>query len=386
MPAWPDTRSGRACVAVLVVFELCACGAERADGDAPGADGGFGDVMSDAAARADGAPPSSAPGGSRDDAEAVAGDAGASAAPRADAGTAPRNLVPTLFFLDVTGDRVLRADPATGRSRAIVTRGNAAPDGIAVDPIAGVVYWTNMGVPDANDGFLLRADLSGANVASIVPEASTFTPKQLCLDPEGGFLYWSDREGMRVMRARIDGSDLETLVITGSGAAARADAANWAVGIAVDPRAGYVYWTQKGPDNGRRGSLRRARLALPPGQDPARRSDIEILFAGLPEPVDLALDLAHRHVYWTDRGDNTISRAPLDPPAGVSPDARKDRTIVVRGAGEVIGIALDVPHDSMYYTALEGTVSKAKLDGSAATTLLRDQGSLTGIAHVELPP
>jgi hypothetical protein len=32
------------------------------------------------------------------------------------------------------------------------------------------------------------------------------------LDKDGGKLYWCDREGMRVMRANLDGSQVETLV------------------------------------------------------------------------------------------------------------------------------------------------------------------------------
>lgn len=383
MPARFDTRYGEARIVALVLLQLGACDAEsRAGGDLPDAEGPRAGRDAEAAQDA-------ADAGSDDmatGAQTPLADAGRSSAATSEAGTAPRALVPALFFLDVTGERVLRADPSARSSQPIVVRGNAAPDGIAVDPLAGIMYWTNMGAPEANDGFILRADLDGANVASVVPKAATFTPKQLCLDVEGGFLYWSDREGMRVMRARVDGSNVETLVATGSGASARADASNWAVGIALDPRAGHVYWTQKGPDNGHKGSIRRAPLALPPGENPAQRSDIEILFAGLPEPVDLALDLAGRELYWTDRGDNTISRAGFDPPPGVAPSARTDRTILVRNAGEAIGIALDVAHDSMYFTSLEGTVSKARLDGSAVTPILRNQGALTGIAYVELPP
>jgi DNA-binding beta-propeller fold protein YncE len=293
--------------------------------------------------------------------------------------------IPTLFFLDITGERVLRADPSARTATAVVTRGSASPDGIAVDPIKGALYWTNMGVPESNDGFLMRADLNGANAATVVPKAATFTPKQLHLDVNNGLLYWSDREGMRVMRAHTDGSNVETLVTTGSGDAARADAANWAVGIGVDLEGGKLYWTQKGPDNGNKGSIRRAKLEPTPGEDSAHRSDIEILFAGLPEPVDLDLDLVHRQIYWTDRGDNTVSRAAMDPPAGVAPDKRSDRAILVRNAGEAIGIALDVAHDAIYYTSLEGNVSQAKLDGTSVSVLLKNQGSLTGIAYVELP-
>jgi sugar lactone lactonase YvrE len=364
-----------------------ASGAEHMDAEAPSApDDG-------AAAERDAARQTTNDAGVRDaSGTSDSGQARADAGARQDAGADGASSdagadvpVATLFFLDITGGRVLRADPVARTSRAIVTRGTDSPDGVTVDVARGFVYWTNMGVPESDDGSLQRADLNGGNVTTIVPKAMTFTPKQLHFEADSGFLYWSDREGMRVMRARADGTGVETLVTTASGDAARADASNWAVGIAIDRAARKIYWTQKGSDNGHKGSIRRAGLDLPSGEDPAHRSDIEILFAGLPEPIDLELDATHHFIYWTDRGDNTVSRAPLDPPSGVAPEARTDRTILVRNAGEAIGIALDVAHDAMYYTSLEGTVSKAKLDGSGASALLRGQGSLTGITYVELP-
>jgi sugar lactone lactonase YvrE len=346
-------------------------------------------ALEDASREQDSAPPGATP-----DASQAVTDTGMLPSARdgsvaVDDASPPGNVqpamgVPTLFWLDATQGRVVRGDPETRTSKAIVTRGSATPDGIAVDP-RGSVYWTNMGVPQANDGFILRADLDGANVRNVVPVAATFTPKQLELDVASGVLYWSDREGMQVLRVHSDGSGIETLVTTASGDSARSDAANWAVGIAVDVPGNKLYWTQKGPDNGGQGSIRRAGLTLPPGETASRRSDIEVLFAGLPEPIDLELDLAQRQIYWTDRGDNTVSRAPLEPPPGVAANARKDRQVLVRAAGEAIGIALDLAQGYMYYTALEGTVSRARLDGSEAVALFRNQGALTGIAYVALP-
>ena len=93
-----------------------------------------------------------------------------------------------------------------------------------------------------------------------------------------------------------------------------------------------------------------------------------------------------RQMYWTDRGDSTVSRAPMDPPSGADPAHRADREILVRGAGQAIGIALDVPSDVMYYTALDtGAVSTAHLDGSGSRVLVSGQGALTGISLVQLP-
>ena len=98
--------------------------------------------------------------------------------------------------------------------------------------------------------------------------------------------------------------------------------------------------------------------------------------------IDLDLDLEHHQLYWTDRGDNTVSRAALDPPAGFDPAARKDREMLVRGLAEAIGLALDVPNNRMFYTSLAGVLATAALDGSGAQNVLTGQGTLTGLAFV----
>jgi hypothetical protein len=153
-----------------------------------------------------------------------------------------------------------------------------------VDIAAGQIYWTNMGNPKANDGSIERADVDGRNRKTIVPQGGTFTPKQLQLEKESGKLYWCDREGMRVMRADLDGSKIETLVDASQGDPRPGpDASRWCVGVAVDVDGGKVYWTQKGPDNAGKGSIFRAGIDVPTGQMASDRADIEVLYDGLPE-------------------------------------------------------------------------------------------------------
>src|SRR5882672_9921094 len=154
-----------------------------------------------------------------------------------------------LFFLDLGGGRVLSANPDGSGLKTLVSEGRKLPDGVVVDVAAGHIYWTNMGNPSANDGSIDRSDLDGGNITTIVPAGGTFTPKQLQLDKKNGKVYWSDREGMRVMRSNLNGSNIETLVETGHGEADRRDARNWCVGMAVDAAGGKFYWTQKGSDN-----------------------------------------------------------------------------------------------------------------------------------------
>jgi DNA-binding beta-propeller fold protein YncE len=289
-----------------------------------------------------------------------------------------------LFVLDLSGNRVFSLN-ADGSDVRTVVSGCEHPDGIAIDAKARHLYWTNMGIPSRNDGSIERVDFDGRNRTTIVPEGGTFTPKQLALDEKNRRLYWSDREGMRVMRSNLDGSRIETLVETGRGDADRRDETNWCVGIAVDATRGHVYWTQKGTDNGNVGRIFRAGIEIPKGQSASDREDVEVLYEGLPEPIDLEIDRAKRTMYWTDRGDpprgNTVNRAPLDAVSGRRPAPE----VLLGNLMEGIGIALDAPGDRLYVTDLGGSVYSASLDGSARRVLQVAMGNLAGIAFVATP-
>src|SRR5246127_4642147 len=107
-----------------------------------------------------------------------------------------------LFVLDLSGGRILSMNTDESHRKVLVTECRY-PDGVAVDAEAGHIYWTNMGVPPANDGSIERVDLDGGNRTTIVPPGATYTPKQLHFDALGHKLYWGDREGMRVMRCDL---------------------------------------------------------------------------------------------------------------------------------------------------------------------------------------
>src|SRR5262249_20070769 len=177
-----------------------------------------------------------------------------------------------------------------------------------------------------------------------------------------------------------DGSQVETLVETGRGNADARDQARWCVGITIDPKLKKIYWTQKGGTKAGVGIICRANVEIPKGESPTKRSDIEMLFDHLPEPVDLELDLQNRLLYWTDRGDpprgNTVNCVPIDTKA--APE------ILVTHLLEGIGIALDVPGNRMFVTDLAGSIYSADLDGKNERNFLYAQGNLTGIAYAEI--
>src|SRR4029077_12446363 len=291
-----------------------------------------------------------------------------------------------LFFLDLGGGRVLSANPDGSDLKKIVGDDRKFPDGLVADIAAGHLYWTNMGNFKENDGSILRSDLDGKNMTTIVAPGGTFTPKQLQIEKRTGKLYWCDREGMRVMRANLDGSNIETLVDTSEGDPRPGpDARKWCVGVAVDAAGGKFYWTQKGGDNAGQGSICRANIELRAGRSPANRQDIELLYDNLPEPIDLDIDPTTRTLSWTDRGDppraTTVTRAPVDSPPG----GRKAPEIVLSNLMEGIGLALDPKGGRMFVTDFAGTVYSANLDGSNKKTLLFAEGNLTGIVYAEIP-
>jgi hypothetical protein len=287
-----------------------------------------------------------------------------------------------LFVLNLSAGVVISMTPE-GADQQVIASNCHLPDGVAVDVAAGRVYWTNMGVPSANDGTIECVDLDGSNRITIAPQGVTHTPKQIHLEAETGKLYWSDREGMRVMRCNLDGSAVETLVVAGDPAADVGDQTKWCVGIAVDPEGGQIYWTQKGSDNAGVGRILRAGIEIPAGRTAANRPDVEVWMDRLPEPIDLEIDHAQRTLYWTDRGDppkgNTVNRAPLDAPAG-----KAQPQIVITHLMEGIGLALDVAGDRLFVTDLGGSVYTARLDGSEARALTFAQGNLSGVAYAEL--
>src|ERR1700752_675426 len=121
-----------------------------------------------------------------------------------------------LFVFELNAGRIHSMNPDGSDKKTIVTDCRL-PDGIVVDVEARHIYWTNMGVPNLDDGSIERADLDGGNRRVIVPRGVPHTQKEMHLDKENGKLCWCAGEGIGVMRANFEGSQVETLVETGRG-------------------------------------------------------------------------------------------------------------------------------------------------------------------------
>ncbi|MFD5916754.1 hypothetical protein ACFVYP_34235 [Kitasatospora sp. NPDC058201] len=286
-----------------------------------------------------------------------------------------------LLALQLVPGRVLEVDTADGRVRTLVEDAGNSPDGVVAAD--GTVYWTTMGAPDVDPGTPgeggydfsprnggVHAWSPGGPRRDLVQAGAMTTGKQLTSDGAGA-LYWCDREGHRISRVRTDGSGLIDLVVTPAAEGIMGEC----VGIAVDSVRGHLYWTQKGPAKGGRGRILRAGLDIPAGQSAEHRTDIEVLWDHLPEPIDLHLD--GDTLYWTDRGaapdGNTLNRAPLPGPDG----SGQRPQILASGFAEAIGLAVDTAAGLAYVADLGGHIREVPLpDGPAAGRAPREVAAL----------
>lgn len=283
---------------------------------------------------------------------------------------------PELLVLDIglsastpsmSSGEILRIS-ADGQQQKSILKGQALPDGIAVD--SGRMFWTNMGVPGKSDGAVYSANVDGTDIKTLVAPGTINTPKQLALDYEAKTVYFSDREGCRVYRCAFDGSNLEVLIDnSGCDLTPVERVSEWCVGVAVSPSQGKFYWTQKGPSKGGEGRILCADITTPQGQSANARSDVQVVLSDLPEPIDLEVEEDSRTLYWTDRGEipwgNSLNRAKLGEDGLPLPTSSpRGYEILTRGLNEAIGLKLDSVNSQVYLTDLGGSIYRCDLDGN----------------------
>lgn len=254
--------------------------------------------------------------------------------------------------------RIEMIDLPTGTHRTIITDTGLHPDGIVCD--GTTIYWTTMGqrtgtnafreaIYDNLDGGVHAINVDGTNRRDIIPSGGTTTGKQLAMDSRSN-LYWGNREGFALTTAKTDGSDLRDLVKYDGTGRER----DWIVGVAVDEANGYIYWSQKGSPEGGDGKILRAGLEIPAGQTAEERTDIEVVWDGLPAPIDLEID--GDRLFWTDRGrqsgGDSLNRATLPPPGEPGEPPR----VIADKFQDPIGLAVDAKSSLAYVADLGGRI------------------------------
>jgi hypothetical protein len=235
-----------------------------------------------------------------------------------------------------------------------VVGGLSAGFSIAVDEIAGKLYWT-----DRTTNKISRSDIDGSNVEDLYTFASD-RPFTLALDVAAGDLYFSSPDSKTINRAKMDGSAAPVVIYDSSDASAAPDDGNSGNpgirdvrGIALDLNAGMIYWTDRGT-----GADRVVRGTMDGTMVP------QLLYTqGSGSAQMVALDIDAEMLYWTNSGRSQIERGKMD-----GSGSRESLYVSSSGAGGgIVGLALDVSNGDLYWTSTSSDdIRRGKLDGPNA--------------------
>ena len=248
--------------------------------------------------------------------------------------------------------RVARAN-LDGSNRELLFEGLYSWD-IALDLVRGKVYWTSL-----NFDRILRADLDGQNVEYDYIRVDSGFPRGIALYVDRGKIYWTDAG--TIQRADLDGQNREVILTVSD---------DYPEKIILDVDGGKIYWTDSGPGTQ---TIQRADLN---GENVEHLFDLENdVKRNLFGPrTGIALDLDQGKIYWTDSGPGTIQRADLD---GQNREVLFDPML-----REPHGIALDM--DKMYWIdEVKETIQRADLDGENIEVLITELNRPKDIALLD---
>ena len=228
-----------------------------------------------------------------------------------------------------------------GSQMKVVAEGEVV--GIDLDLQGRKVYWT-----DAR-GTIHRANLDGSDVEDLFAP-TVRAPYSVALDGGGGRIYWSDVLAGSILRAGLDGSNIE-MVIGGL---------RTPKGISID--GSKLYWADSGT-----GKIQSAHLD---------GADMKDMVAGASDPDKVAVDLDHRTIYWTEPERSLIRRADLD--------GNHMEDFTVRHSPK--SIALDLAREKIYWTwkvfprgraNISGPtgIRRSNLDGTSVEDVCCDENS-----------
>ncbi|XP_046973357.1 prolow-density lipoprotein receptor-related protein 1 [Vanessa cardui] len=190
-----------------------------------------------------------------------------------------------LYWTDVLDDNIYRGtltgDAVTG-IEVVVQQGLSTAEGLAVDWVAGNLYWVESSLHQIEvarlDGKYRRTLIAG----------DMDSPRAIAVDPGVGYLFWSDWEAAapRIERASLAGRRRRALLRVGA----------WPNGLALDLAARRVYWVDARADS--------VHTADYEGRD---RRDVLRRHPALSHPF--AVTVFESHVYWTDWRTNSVVRA-----------------------------------------------------------------------------
>jgi hypothetical protein len=243
----------------------------------------------------------------------------------------------------------IRVGNLGGSGSPALFNGQTGPEGVAIDPAAGKIYWAR-----STTGAIRVANLNGNGAASDLFTGES-NPRGVAIDPAAGKIYWANVNSGEIRVANLDGSGSPSSLFT---------VESNPFGIAIDPAAGKIYWANLGSNAIRVGNLDGSGSAAD-------------LFGGENAPEGIAIDHAAGKIYWANLGGGAIRVANLD--------GTGSATDLFSGESFPVGVAIDHAAGKIYWGAV-GAVRVANLDGTGLASNLFVRGSAVHFAAVLRAP
>ncbi|VDP36380.1 unnamed protein product [Heligmosomoides polygyrus] len=148
----------------------------------------------------------------------------------------------SIFWADVTLDTIFRVEvngKSVSQPRPIISTGLSTVEGLAVDWITEVIYWT-----DSYHDHIQVAKIDGSMRATVV-KGEVHNPRDIAIDPGRGLMFWTDwqDENPRIERATMAGKNRSVIfkvssIVNGG----------WPNGLICDTIARRIYWVDAKSD------------------------------------------------------------------------------------------------------------------------------------------
>uniref|UniRef100_A0A914MTJ3 EGF-like domain-containing protein n=1 Tax=Meloidogyne incognita TaxID=6306 RepID=A0A914MTJ3_MELIC len=111
-----------------------------------------------------------------------------------------------------------------------ITEDVTTPDGLAIDWVHGLIFWTDTGTDTIN-----VYDLKNKKRTTIINGDGLDEPRAIAVDPSAGLIFWTDwGETARIERAGMDGKNRMVII--------KGNTIRWPNGLAIDILDKRIYW------------------------------------------------------------------------------------------------------------------------------------------------
>ncbi|XP_052130857.1 prolow-density lipoprotein receptor-related protein 1 isoform X2 [Frankliniella occidentalis] len=193
-----------------------------------------------------------------------------------------------IYFTHATPNNsyaIMRRKVSGGKKEVLIDEGIDNCEGLAVDWLSGNIYWS-----DESRLSISVARIADPSQRKILVHGQMHHPRAIVLDPKAGYMYWSDwatvlTQKGKIERAGMDGKNREPIVINN---------VHWPNGLSIDYHGKWLYWCDAYIDR-----IERIRT---------NGKDRQLIFDKAPMEHPYGLAHSDNFLYWTEFSNGTVQR------------------------------------------------------------------------------